>query len=48
MDEEIKSLIRKIQDEIKNLNNRVEELEAKEEFDGNIIFEEPVRNKYNR
>lgn len=48
MDEEMKSLICKMQDEIKDLNNRVEELEAKEEFDGNIIFDEPVRNKYNR
>jgi septation ring formation regulator EzrA len=48
MNEEIKSTIDKMENEIKKLKTRVEKLEAKEAFDGNLIFQEPIKNRYNR
>ncbi|AEB75531.1 hypothetical protein IRP63_09340 [Clostridium botulinum] len=48
MDDKIKEKMNKLEQEIKVLKNKVEDMEEKEEFTGNIVFREPIKNYYNR
>ncbi|WP_196247228.1 hypothetical protein [Clostridium novyi] len=48
MDESIKKKIESMEKDIKRLKEQVENIKSKEDFTGNVVFKEPIKNYYNR
>ncbi|GAB6148960.1 hypothetical protein [Clostridium novyi] len=48
MDENIKEKIDSMEKEIEELKEQVKSIKRKEDFTGNVIFKEPIKNYYNR
>ncbi|CAG7840186.1 hypothetical protein CLOHAE12215_01610 [Clostridium haemolyticum] len=48
MEDKLKEKMNKLEKEVKVLKNKVENMEEREEFTGNILFKEPIKNYYNR